>query len=108
MLPHLPYAAVLAPMDTRLEALARVRRAAYVDARLWAAADAAERYRLGVLAIARTRPGDVLSHHAALAVHGLPLWGFTAERIETECWPHLQVGQRSASGCVAGRGLGGL
>jgi hypothetical protein len=64
--------------------LVRVRRGAYVDGRLWAAADRAERYRLEVLAVARTRPGDSLSHHAALAIHGLPLWDFTSERIDLE------------------------
>ena len=64
--------------------LVRVRRGAYVDARLWAAADRAERYRLRVLCLARTRPGVCLSHHAALAVHGLPLWDFTSERIDVE------------------------
>lgn len=64
--------------------LVRVRREAYVDAKLWIAADDAERYRLTVMAVARTRPGEPLSHHAALAVHGLPLWGFTSGRIDVE------------------------
>lgn len=62
----------------------RVRRAAYVDARIWTAAGASERYRLSVVAVARTRPGDVLSHHAALATYGLPLWGFRNESIDVE------------------------
>lgn len=64
--------------------LVRVRRGAYVDGGLWAQADATERYRLTVLAVVGTRPGDALSHHAALAVYRLPLWDFTSERIDLE------------------------
>lgn len=64
--------------------LVRVRRGAYVDGRLWATAAGAERYRLAVLAVVRARPGDTPSHHAALAIHGLPLWDFTSERIDLE------------------------
>lgn len=109
-----PYAAGLAHMDTRLQALAgrqggtfaaaealatgvteqdlhravvsgelvRVRRRAYVSAGVWHTADPHERYRLTCLAIARTRPGDALSHHAALALHGLPLWGHDPARVD--------------------------
>lgn len=60
----------------------RVRRGAYVDGRAWDAADVAGRFRLGALAVARTRPPDALSHHAALAAHDLPLWQFDADRID--------------------------
>lgn len=112
--PAPPYAAGLAPMDPRLQALAgrqggafsaaealatgiteldlhravgsgdlvRVRRRAYVAATVWRAAGADERYRLTCLAIARTRPGDALSHHAALVLHGLPLWAHDPARID--------------------------
>lgn len=64
--------------------LVRVRRGAYVSDRAWRGADDDERYRLKVLAVARSRPGDVLSHHAALAMHGLPLWDHEPARIDLE------------------------
>lgn len=60
----------------------RVRRGAYADAALWCEAPADERFRLTVLATARTRPGDVVSHHAALALLGLPLWQYDRSRID--------------------------
>ena len=62
--------------------LVRVRRGAYVEGGLWSAADVDERYRLAVLAVARTRPGDAVSHHAALALHRLPLWGDDRARFD--------------------------
>lgn len=62
--------------------LVRVRRQAYVSGPVWAAATPEERYRLAAVAIARTRPRDALSHHAALAVHGLPLWGADTDRVD--------------------------
>lgn len=62
--------------------LVRPRRAAYVDAGRWAVADADERYRLVVRSVAHSRPGDVVSHHAALALHGLPLWGHDGDRVD--------------------------
>ncbi|WP_347354848.1 type IV toxin-antitoxin system AbiEi family antitoxin domain-containing protein [Intrasporangium sp.] len=62
--------------------LVRVRRGAYVARSRWEAADADERYRLRVLAVARTRPGDTVSHHAALALRGLPLWGARTDRVD--------------------------
>jgi hypothetical protein len=53
----------------------RVRRGAYVDARLWESADPTERYRLTVMAAMRSRGGDeAATHHSALALHRLPLW----------------------------------
>jgi very-short-patch-repair endonuclease len=55
--------------------LVRVRRAAYVDAEVWQAADADMRYRLTVEAVMHSRHApDVATHHSALALHGLPLW----------------------------------
>lgn len=62
--------------------LIRVRRGAYVSRRQWEAADGDERYRLRVLAVGRTRPDDMVSHHAALALHGLPLWGASLDRVD--------------------------
>lgn len=62
--------------------LVRVRRDAYIAVRRWRDAPPDERFRLSVLAIARTRPADVVSHHAALALHGLPLWEHDPRRID--------------------------
>ena len=66
----------------RTRELDRVRRGAYVHARVWQDASEEERYRLSCVAVARSRPGDALSHHAALALHGLPLWGHDPARID--------------------------
>ena len=66
----------------RARKLVRVRRGAYVHATVWQAASRDERYRLGCLAVARSRPGDALSHHAALAVLGLSMWGHDLGRID--------------------------
>jgi hypothetical protein len=53
----------------------RVRRGAYVDARLWRSADPTDRYRLTVMAAMRSRRGvESASHQSALALHRLPLW----------------------------------
>ena len=41
-----------------------------------------ERYRLVVRAILRSRPRDAASHHAALAIHGLPTFGVDWDRID--------------------------
>ncbi|WP_406832340.1 type IV toxin-antitoxin system AbiEi family antitoxin domain-containing protein [Pedococcus sp. KACC 23699] len=55
--------------------LVRVRRGAYVDPAQWARAGVDERYRLTVLAVARSRGGaEVVSRHSALALWRLPLW----------------------------------
>ena len=62
--------------------LVRVRRGAYVAAPHWQRADPESRYRFRVMAVARSRPGDVVSHHAALSMYGLPLWGHDAERVD--------------------------
>ncbi|GAB3081661.1 hypothetical protein GCM10027053_53070 [Intrasporangium mesophilum] len=62
--------------------LIRVRRGAFVSGQYWEAADPDSRYRLAVMAVARTRPGDAVSHHSAFAVRGLPLWGYNARRID--------------------------
>ncbi|HET8595754.1 MAG TPA: type IV toxin-antitoxin system AbiEi family antitoxin domain-containing protein, partial [Intrasporangium sp.] len=59
-----------------------VRRGAYVVGSRWREASADERYRLKATAVARTRPEDGLSHHAALAVHGLPLWDHDLGRVD--------------------------
>ncbi|NUO33819.1 MAG: hypothetical protein HOQ27_01920 [Dermatophilaceae bacterium] len=66
----------------RRRELVRVRRGAYVLAKVWDSASPDERFRLGCLAVVRSRPGDALSHHAALAVLGLPLWDHDPRRID--------------------------
>ncbi|WP_205620878.1 hypothetical protein [Intrasporangium chromatireducens] len=48
----------------------------------WDAADQDGRYLLTALATVHTRPGDALSHHAALAAHGLPLFGHDPTRVD--------------------------
>lgn len=83
---HDAYAAGLEPADleaaVRKGRLERVRRAAYVDATAWAGAAPEERYRLKARAVLRSRPGSAASHHAALALHGLPLWRADLTRID--------------------------
>ncbi|GAA2744685.1 hypothetical protein GCM10009868_23280 [Terrabacter aerolatus] len=66
----------------RSRQLVRVRRGAYVRATVWQQATGDERYRLRCLAVARSRPGDALSHHAAIGMLGLPLWNVDADRID--------------------------
>jgi hypothetical protein len=66
----------------RCAELVRPRRAAYVDGSRWADADADERFRLLVRAVAQSREGDVVSHHAALALHDLPLWDHDLQRVD--------------------------
>ncbi|GAA2162167.1 hypothetical protein GCM10009826_32040 [Humibacillus xanthopallidus] len=62
--------------------LLRPRRAAYVEGVRWRDADQDERFRLLVRAVSHTRDGDIVSHHAALALHGLPLWGHDVDRVD--------------------------
>ncbi len=54
--------------------LVRIRRGAYADAQLYAAATHERRYRFDVKAILRSRPGDAASHHAALVLAGVPTY----------------------------------
>jgi len=91
--------------------LVRVRRGAYVDGGLWAGADGDERYRLTVMAVARTRPGDAVSHHAAFALHRLPLWAYDPHRVDlvsdvrqvtSRSGLHLHPGQGVARSLVDG------
>lgn len=80
------YAAGLDPADldtaVRTGRLERVRRAAYVDAAVWASAAPEERYRLKVRGILRSRPASAASHHASLALHRLPLWRADLTRVD--------------------------
>jgi predicted transcriptional regulator of viral defense system len=63
--------------------LTRVRRGAYVDTTVYQQATPEAQYRMRVAAVLRTRPRDAASHHAALAVHALPLYGCDVRRIDT-------------------------
>lgn len=80
------YAVGLRPPDleaaVRTGRLERVRRGAYVDAALWASGNPDERYQLRVRAILRSRPAAAASHHASLALHGLPLWRADLTRVD--------------------------
>lgn len=60
----------------------RVRRDAYVVARLWRSARPSEQLALRTRAVLRTRPDDVASHQSALALHGLPLWGARTDVVD--------------------------
>ncbi|MDV3222008.1 type IV toxin-antitoxin system AbiEi family antitoxin domain-containing protein [Intrasporangium sp.] len=62
--------------------LVRVRRGAFIGREVWDAASPDAQFRLSALAIARSRPGDALSHHAALAALDLPLWDHDPDRID--------------------------
>ncbi len=67
---------------TRSGDVVRVRRGAFVSADVWGRSGAVGRFRLRAMAIAASRPGDALSHHAAIALHGLPLWAHDPERLD--------------------------
>ncbi|NNM46812.1 type IV toxin-antitoxin system AbiEi family antitoxin domain-containing protein [Knoellia koreensis] len=59
----------------RVGLLVRVRRGAFVDSTVWAAAGSDEQYRLRVQAVLRSRTAkEYATHHSAVALHGLPLW----------------------------------
>lgn len=57
--------------------LVRIRKGAYVEGDLWRAAKPWERHELRARAVFRSQAGTtaVLSHHSALAVHGVALHG---------------------------------
>jgi very-short-patch-repair endonuclease len=63
--------------------LLRVRRGAFVDREQYARSGLDERFRLRVSAVIAGRPPeDLASHHAALALRSLPLWGVDLARID--------------------------
>ncbi len=63
--------------------LVRVRRDAYVLGGAWAAADGATRLALRTRALMAGRAGpDVASHQAALALHGLPVYGVPVDVVD--------------------------
>lgn len=63
----------------------RVRRGAFVLAEALTAAGPDERYRLHVKAVMRSRScGDAASHHAALAIHRLPLYGVDTGTVDVD------------------------
>lgn len=63
----------LAVRGTARGELVRIKRGAFVLARDWAAASAAERQRLRAAAYATSHSGLVFSHHTSAAVHGIPV-----------------------------------
>ena len=62
--------------------LVHLRRGAYALADTWDAATGSERYALRVRAVLRTRPAVAASHHAALALAGVPAWGPALDRVD--------------------------
>ncbi len=67
----------------RAGALVRPRRAAYILGEAYAGLPPDDRYRLRVRAVLLTRPRrDCASHHAAAALHVLPLHGVNLARID--------------------------
>ncbi|HYN29263.1 MAG TPA: hypothetical protein VES95_05260, partial [Dermatophilaceae bacterium] len=59
-----------------------VTRGAFVDAAVWEQAEAHQRYVLTVAGVLRLRRGWAASHHAAAALHGLPLFGVDLGRVD--------------------------
>ena len=79
----------------------RVRRGAYVVGEVWAEAEHERVLRLRTMAVLRSRPGDVATHHAALAVHGLPLHGVRLDVVDVQSKvsrPRLSSGLRTQPG----------
>ncbi|MET4077502.1 hypothetical protein [Janibacter sp. UYMM211] len=62
--------------------LVRVRRDAYVAGEIWSAATPEARLALRARAVMLGRPRSSASHQAALALHGLPLWGVDLSRVD--------------------------
>lgn len=63
--------------------LLRVRRGAYVDAAVVARSRPETAYALKVRAVVMSRPpNNAASHHAALAIRGLPLWQVNLNRFD--------------------------
>ncbi|MEO8829682.1 type IV toxin-antitoxin system AbiEi family antitoxin domain-containing protein [Lapillicoccus sp.] len=74
--------------------LTRVRRGAYVDTSRYACAHPDEQYRLRVMAVLLSRGGlDPAGHHAALALHRLPLWLVDLDRIDVMARVSKQSGR---------------
>ena len=63
--------------------LVRVRRGGFVEAGLWRSAPPDARYALTVRATLAARDGaGAASHHAALVLHGLPIYGYDTTRVD--------------------------
>ncbi|MBM6402066.1 type IV toxin-antitoxin system AbiEi family antitoxin domain-containing protein [Phycicoccus sonneratiae] len=62
--------------------LRRVRRGVFAAPSAWDPAPPWERFRLTVVGVLLGHPGWAASHHAALAVHGLPLVGVDLGRVD--------------------------
>lgn len=80
--------------------IVRVRRGAYIVGSVYESADVAERYRLRVLAVMRTRPSqDRASHQSALALFGLGIFAAPRNVVVIES----PVQHRSAGGLIVCR-----
>jgi very-short-patch-repair endonuclease len=89
----------------RTGVVVRVRRGAFVDRATYARAGPDDRYRLRVRAVMAGRsPDDLATHHAALALRGVPLWMVDLARIDIAgsvsgdfvragVWVHPSTGQ---------------
>jgi hypothetical protein len=63
-------------------ALVRLRRGAYAPTPVWEGSSRVERYALRTRAVLRTRSGVAASHHAALALAGVPVDGLPLHRVD--------------------------
>jgi very-short-patch-repair endonuclease len=66
----------------RARRLQRVSWGVYADPPVWSEAAEWDRFRLRVEATLRRHPSWVASHHAALVLHGLPLYRVDLERVD--------------------------
>lgn len=66
----------------RTQALHRLRPGIFVDQRVWTATEAHDRYALLVRGVLLGHPDWLASHHAALALHGLPLFGVNTALVD--------------------------
>lgn len=62
--------------------LRRLRPGVLVDASVWEATAPSDRYALEVRGVLLGRPRWLASHHAALALHGLPLFGVDTSLVD--------------------------
>lgn len=88
----------------RAREIVRVRRGAYVVGEVWAAAEHEEELRLRTMAVLRNRDEDVATHHAALALHRLPLHGVRLDVVDVQSpvsRVRLSAGLRTQPGTLA-------
>lgn len=66
----------------RTQALHRLRPGIFVDQTVWSATEAHDRFALLVRGVLLGHPDWLASHHAALALHGLPLFGVNTAPVD--------------------------